>query len=175
MTLAPTIETPRLELRGHLPSDLPDSIRMWQSPETIRFIGGRPLTEEEVWLRLLRYWGGWAMLGYGFWRIVERATGRFVGEIGFHELHRDSQPSFAGEPEAGWALMAEFHGRGFAREALDAALAWGDANIEARRTVCIIHPANAASLKLARAVGYVDLGDLSYKGGTMVLLGRGRP
>lgn len=175
MALVPIVETPRLVVRGHRPDDLADSVRLWQHPTTVRFIGGRPLGEEEVWLRLLRYWGSWATLGYGFWRIEHREGGAFVGEVGFHDLRRDTQPSFAGEPEVGWGLLPAFHGQGLAREALDAALAWGAVHITAPRTVCIIEPENSRSITLAQAVGFRRLDAIDYRGRTMELFGRPQP
>jgi RimJ/RimL family protein N-acetyltransferase len=112
------------------------------------------------------------MLGFGLWLIEERATGRAIGEIGFQELKRDTEPSYAGEAEVGWILLPGFHGKGLAREALDAALAWGDRHIRAKGTVCIIHPENQPSIRLAQAVGYVRRTDISYKRGTWVLFDR---
>lgn len=37
------------------------------------------------------------MIGYGFWAVEEKATGRFIGEAGFHDLKRDIQPSLEEE------------------------------------------------------------------------------
>ena len=48
---------------------------MWSDAEVTRFIGGKPLSGEEVWARILRYAGHWSMLGYGYWLIEEKATG----------------------------------------------------------------------------------------------------
>jgi RimJ/RimL family protein N-acetyltransferase len=150
-------------------------MELWSDPVVTRFIGGRPLPREDVWLRLLRYAGSWALLGYGFWLVQDRATGAFVGEVGFHELKRDTKPSFAGTPEVGWGLSPRFQGRGLAREAVEAALAWGDDNIDSDRTVCIIHPENTVSLRLAQHFGFEPQMDVVYKGGTMTLFERRRP
>jgi RimJ/RimL family protein N-acetyltransferase len=57
-------------------------------------------------------------------------------------------------PELGWALLPQFHGRGYATEALRAVLAWGDDHIAQRRTVCIIHPDNHPSFRVAEKLGY---------------------
>jgi RimJ/RimL family protein N-acetyltransferase len=173
--MVPVLETPRLILRGHAAGHLGESLALWSDPAVVRHLGGRPFTEEEVWMRLLRYAGGWALLGYGFWRVEMRETGAFVGDVGFHELHRGSEPSFSGEPEVGWVLRPEFHGKGLAREALDAALAWGDARIMAPRFACIIHPENAPSLRLAEATGFIPSDEITYHGGPMCLLFRSRP
>ena len=63
----PVIETERLRLRGHTLADFADSAAMWAEDAVTRLLGGRPLTEEEVWTRLLRYVGHWALQGYGYW------------------------------------------------------------------------------------------------------------
>jgi RimJ/RimL family protein N-acetyltransferase len=172
---APVLETPRLILRGHRAADLGDSLAMWSDPAVTRFISGRPLPRGDVWLRLLRYAGSWALLGYGFWLVQDRATGAFVGEVGFHELKRDTLPSFAGTPEIGWGLSPAFQGRGLAREAVEAALAWGDDRIDSNRTVCMVHPENAASVRLAQVFGFKPTAAVVYKGGTMTLFERHRP
>jgi RimJ/RimL family protein N-acetyltransferase len=175
VSAAPVLETPRLILRGHRAEDLGPCMKLWGDPLMTRFIGGRPLAREDVWLRLLRYAGSWALVGYGFWLVEDRATGAFAGEVGFHELKRETEPSFAGTPEIGWALSPPFQGSGLAREAVMAALAWGDEAIDSDRTVCIIDPENGVSIRLARSFGFKPQADVTYKGGTMTLFERRRP
>jgi RimJ/RimL family protein N-acetyltransferase len=153
-TDAPRIETPRLLLRGHRPEDLGDTFAMWSDPEVTRYIGGRPSTEEEVWARVLRYVGHWQLVGYGYWLVAERTSGRFVGEVGFADFRREMTPSFEGAPEAGWVLAPWAHGRGYATEALTAATAWLDAHLGNVRTVCMIHPDNAPSIRVATKARY---------------------
>lgn len=171
MNETPVIHTSRLSLRGHVPSDLPQCLSMWGEPEYYRFNGGRALSQEEVWLRLLRYWGSWAALGYGWWLIEERGTGRFVGEVGIHDLKRDTEPSYAGEPEVGWGLLPDFHGQGLAREAVAAVLEWAS-SLPVPRLVCVVKPENFRSIKLAEDVGFVREGEVAYKWGPMVLFSR---
>ena len=132
MTARPRIETERLTLRAHTPDDLPVCARMWSDADVVRFIGGRPFSREEVWARLLRYAGMWAVMGHGFWAIEEKASSQLIGEVGIMEARRDIEPSFEGEPEVGWALMPAAHGKGYAAEAVGAALGWGDKHIDAR-------------------------------------------
>ncbi len=62
---------------------------MWADPEVTRYIGGKPLTEEESWARLLRYVGHWSLLGFGYWVVEEKTTGNFIGEVGFADYKRD--------------------------------------------------------------------------------------
>lgn len=173
MSMAPVITTERLVLRAHVPSDLSHCLAMWEHPEFYRMIGGRALTEEEVWLRLLQYWGCWATLGYGVWLIEERSTGHFVGEVGVRDLKRATVPTFAGEPEVSWGLVPAFHGRGLAREAITAVLEWCK-NLPVTRLVCIINPENTRSIRLAEGQGFSWEQEVTYKGGQMALFSRPR-
>ena len=170
---APEIVTERLTLHGHGLKDFAESAALWSDPDVVRFIGGRPFTEEEVWTRLLRYVGHWAAMGYGFWGIRETATGRFVGEAGFADFRRELDPPFGDTPEMGWALMPWAHGRGYASEAIAAALAWGEAHFgRGARTVCMISPDNAPSIKAAERAGYRAFARTAYKGAPAILFER---
>ena len=105
-------------------------------------------------LRLLRYAGLWTLLGYGFWVIEEKASGRVLGDIGYMDMKRGLTPSLDGMPEIGWALASDAQGRGYASEALAAVLAWGDAHFGAHRVACIIAAENAPSIRLAMKAGF---------------------
>ncbi|HEY3815188.1 MAG TPA: GNAT family N-acetyltransferase [Caulobacteraceae bacterium] len=173
-TDAPVLTTERLILRAHGLGDFADGVAMWSDPAVTRYITGRPSTGEEVWARILRYAGSWRLLGFGYWAITERATGRFLGEGGFHDLKRDFQPPFEGAPEIGWGLIPEAHGKGLAYEATRAMLEWSDAMLDDARTVCLIGPENAASLKLADKLGYREYARTGYRGEPVILFDRPR-
>lgn len=175
MAPVPRLETTRLVLRAHEPGDLAASLRLWSEPAVVRFTTRRPQTEEEIWLRLLRYRGSWAMLGFGFWLVEDRASGEAIGEAGLQDLRRNSDPSFAGTPEIGWALRPEWHGRGLAREAVEAVLGFADSHPAAERLACIIDPDNAASIRLAARAGFSPAGRAMLSSGPVLLLYRVRP
>lgn len=160
----PLVETERLRLRAHEVEDLPFCADMWRDPDVVRFIGGRPFTREEVWARMLRYTGMWVMMGHGFWAIEVKASGKLVGEVGVMEARRDVEPGFEGEPEIGWALVPAAHGKGYASEAVGAALAWADRHIDAPKQVCIISPGNAPSLRVAEKFGFRERVRTTYHG-----------
>jgi RimJ/RimL family protein N-acetyltransferase len=169
------IDTQRLTLRPHRIEDYDDMRAMWSDHEVTRYIGGKPFSDEEVWVRLLRYAGGWALLGYGFWAIRDRATGGFVGDAGFHNLHRDLVPPFGDRPELGFALVPRSHGKGFGGEEAQAVLAWGDRRWPGGETVCMIGPDNVPSLRIALGLGYAETGRAIYNGAEFVLLARRSP
>jgi RimJ/RimL family protein N-acetyltransferase len=170
--IAPIIETGRLRLRPHRPGDLADCAAMWGDRQVTRHIGARPLAVDEVWAKILRYAGHWSLLGYGYWAIEERAAGRFLGEAGFADFKRGIGPAFDDAPEIGWALAPAAQGAGVAREAVAAVLRWGDRHFEAARTVCLIHPDNLASLRLAEKCGYREFRRTTYKDQPAILLQR---
>lgn len=161
----PLIETERLVMRGHRAEDFDAVHALWSRQEVVEFISGTPSTEMESQIRLLRYIGHWAAYGFGYWYVEERATGSFVGDVGFGKLMRDMQPPVSGEPEIGWVLMPEHHGKGYATEAARAALAWGDANFGDNGTFCIFHPDNLGSIRVGEKLGYSFSHTAQYMGG----------
>jgi RimJ/RimL family protein N-acetyltransferase len=160
----PVLETERLKLRGHRLEDFAACAAMWADPVVARYIGGKPLTEEESWTRFLRYVGHWALMGFGYWVVEEKATGSFIGEMGFANLKRNMEPSLGDTPEIGWVFASQAHGKGYATEAVRAAVAWGDLHFGQSRTACIIHPENLASIRVAEKCGYRELSLATYKG-----------
>jgi RimJ/RimL family protein N-acetyltransferase len=171
-SLVPVLETERLTLRGHGVGDLPLSAAMWADPQVTRYISGRGFSEEESWSRLLRYIGHWSLLGFGYWLVEERGTGRFVGEVGFADYRRDLTPSLDGAPEIGWILATGAHGLGYASEAIRRVVAWGDEHFGLIRTACIIHPENTPSIRVAIKSGYREHGTATYKGQASLLFVR---
>jgi RimJ/RimL family protein N-acetyltransferase len=173
----PVIETERLRLRGHRPDDFANCAAMWADPVVTRHIGGKPLSEEDVWTRVLRYLGHWAWLGFGYWVVEEKATGKFAGEMGFSDWKREINPSLKGVPELGWVLATRVHGKGYATEAAQAAIAWGYANIRTEqsalgRMVCIIHPEHTRSIRVAEKCGFKEALRTTYKGEPTILFAR---
>lgn len=169
---APVLETARLRLRAHRLEDFPACAAMWADPIIARYIGGKPLTEEEAWTKLLRYVGHWSLMGFGYWAVEEKDTGSFIGELGFADYKRDIQPSIQGTPEAGWIFSPAAHGKGYASEALREVLVWGEVRFAGGRTVCLIHPENVASIRLAEKFGYVAPRRTTYKERPAILFSR---
>ncbi len=168
----PRIETERLQLRGHRLDDYPACTAMWADPAVTRFIGGTPSSPQQTWARMLAYVGHWSMRRFGYWALEEKDSGTFVGELGFADFKRDIAPSMSGVPELGWALVSSAHGRGFATEAVRAAVAWGDAAFGSARTVCLIHPDNVASIRVAQKNDYRVFASTTLNGRATLFLER---
>ena len=169
---APTLETRRLVLRAHQVEDFPNLAALWRDPLVTRFISGVPLTPEEVWSRLLRTAGHWLLLGFGYWVVEERATGKFLGEVGFADLKRAIEPPLGDAPEAGWVFASAAHGKGFAIEAVQAIHTWGANHFQTHGSACLIAPENQASFRIAAKMGYQETARSDYKGHPAVILFR---
>ena len=166
------IDTERLTMRRPRLEDFEEAFAMWADPQVTRFITGKPSTREEMWFRLLRNAGHWDLMGFGFWVVREKSTGRFVGEVGLADFHRDLEPPLGDFKEAGWVLSPSAHGKGYATEAVRAALRWAEGRFGPERVVCLIAPENEASLKVAHKCGFREFSRGTYKGEPSLLLER---
>lgn len=172
MTGIPSLETARLRLRAHTASDYDACASMWSDLHVVRFIGGKPSTPAQTWQRMLTYLGHWKAMNYGYWAIEEKATGKFIGEIGFADFKRDVGPSMRNVPEIGFALASDAHGKGYATEAVRAVLEWGDAHLPSKRTVALANEENAASLHILQKAGYTIFDRALFNGSPVVFLER---
>jgi RimJ/RimL family protein N-acetyltransferase len=173
--VAPTIETPRLRLRGFRAGDLEPQAAAMSDPRVVRFLGGSPMSREDTWRKILASPGLWALLGYGYWVIERREDSAYLGQVGFADFKRDMSPSIEGLPEMGWIMNADSQGRGLASEAVLAALAWADETLGAREIVAIINHENAASIRVAEKGGFAVRGEAVYRGEPILLFRRHLP
>ncbi len=168
----PILETARLRLRDHRLADFDNCAAMWGDPEMVRYISGTPSTKQQSWSRMRSYLGHWAVLGYGYWAVEDKATGAYIGDIGFADFKRELAPSIQGVPELGWLIARNAQGQGYATEALRAAILWGDAEFPGPRTVCLIDPENHPSLRVAEKCGFREVTRTTYDDKPTVLFER---
>ena len=136
---------------------------MMSDPAVVRFLGdGKPFDRYQAWLRFLRSAGSWQLLGFGYWALEDRASGAFIGEAGFVDLKRDAP--LRDMTEIGWLLAPSAMGRGFATEAAQAVLAWGRGAFGAKRILCVIHPANRPSIRVAEKCSFKEVMNLDRAG-----------
>ncbi|RUM05583.1 GNAT family N-acetyltransferase [Rhizobium chutanense] len=164
MTDIPSLETERLTLRPHRLDDFEAHAALWADKDVVRFISDVASTREQSWSRMLRLAGMWHHMGFGFLAIVEKASGRFIGEAGFMESRREMDPSIEGTMELGWALTPSAHGRGYATEALTALIGWAGTHFPGKPMSCIISPENQASLRVAAKLGFHETVRTQYNG-----------
>lgn len=165
----PVIETERLILRGRRTEDFPAYAEMWAHPDVVRYTTVKPLSREDAWTKFARMAGFWALTGYGFWALEEKASGSFIGEAGLADFKRDIEPSLDGKPEFGWGVVSAAQGKGYATEAIRAALDWAQRTLPARNYCCIIDPANEPSIRVADRCGFQRRCEAIYKNAPIAL------
>ncbi|MES2421962.1 MAG: GNAT family N-acetyltransferase [Pseudomonadota bacterium] len=144
------IETERLILRGWHEDDAAAHHAMCADPAVMAYLGPAPSLADSAAVVVRQN----AMLvDYGacFWALERRDTGAFIGWCGI-------KPGPVGtpiedEPEIGWSLVRAHWGQGYAREAAEAALAWGWQELNLPTVWAITVPANTASRTLMERLG----------------------
>jgi RimJ/RimL family protein N-acetyltransferase len=164
-----TLETERLILRMFRDEDFEQHARICAEPEVMRFLGeGRPLERWEAWRSMAMILGHWQLRGFGPWAVVERASGRLMGRIGF--FHPDGWPGF----ELGWVLGREFWGKGYASEGARRALDYAFTEMDRNHVISLIHPENTASIKVAERLGESVEGKTELFGHEVLIYGINR-
>lgn len=154
---APLLRTANLELWTPQHTDRAGISAMLADKQTRRYLGagrGEPADDFE---RLLRSAGSWSLYGYGMFTLRLHGAADIIGLCGVFRSWRDFPP-IEDMPEAGWIIHRDHAGKGLAREAMDAALAWFDRAHGPARVLCMIEEGNTASQRLAAALGFVECG-----------------
>lgn len=109
--------------------------------------------------------GHWQMLGFGYWAVEEKSSGKYIGDLGFGDFKRDVTPSIDGVPELGWGIASHCHGNGYATEGVRAAIAWGDKHFKSKsmeRMVCMVDPDNKPSIRVAAKLDFKEFARTTY-------------
>lgn len=153
------IETARLLLRRPEPRDTDALHAMWSDPAVMRDLGPiKSRADSEA--TIARHLGYGDSHGLGFWVVAKRSDGAVAGFCGLKPGAPDTP--IAGELEIGWMLAQAFWGKGYAREAAEASLAWGWAHRDAARIVAITAATNAPSIALMQRLGMRWLVDFEH-------------
>lgn len=149
--MGPRLETTRLMLRLPQSEDLDGWAELMGDPEAARFIGGvQP--RATAWRSMASMAGSWALLGYGMFSIIEKASGRWIGRLG------PWQPEGWPGTEVGWGLLPNAWGKGYATEGATAAIDWAFDVLGWSEVIHCIDVNNTASARVAERLGSVRRG-----------------
>jgi RimJ/RimL family protein N-acetyltransferase len=148
MDTPPTLTTERLTIRPFALRDFDAYAAMLADPLVTRYLGaGGTLGREEAWRHLAMLIGHWELRGFGVWAVVPKDRDEMVGRVGFFQP--EGWPGF----EIGWTFARHAWGRGYATECARAALAYAFGALGRAKVISVIHPANEASIRVARKIG----------------------
>jgi RimJ/RimL family protein N-acetyltransferase len=143
-------ETERLALRELAKSDDAFVLELVNEPDWIRFIGDKNVRTLEDARRYLRE-GPIAMYakhGFGLWAVetkAERVPAGICGLIRRPELE---------DVDLGFAFLARFRGKGYAREAAAACVEIARERFGLSRLLAITDPENERSMRVLERVGF---------------------
>lgn len=146
------LETARLRLRPPEARDFDGLCTLMTDPVASRHIGG-PMEPALVWRALAVLIGHWAMRGYGFFTVEDKATGAWIGRVG------PWAPHLWPAPEVGWSIARPFWGQGYGPEAAAAALDFAFDRLGWDRVIHLIAADNANSQAVARKLGSANTGE----------------
>lgn len=153
----PTLETERLRLMPPSLACEPAYQRFYTDAEASGAYGG-PLSPGAAWSRLAADRGGWDLQGFGVWALQRKREGDFIGVCGFWQGK--------GWPrELTWWLLPEARGRGFAKEASIAAVAYAYRGFGWPEVRTYMEDHNAEARRLVLALGGESLGRARFPDG----------
>ena len=87
------------------------------------------------------------------WNLIEKATGKVIGNCGFHNWFTDHERA-----ELGYFLHENYRNKGFMSEALDCVIQNGFYKMKLNRIEAFISPDNLPSTKLITKLGFIQEG-----------------
>jgi ribosomal-protein-alanine N-acetyltransferase len=147
------IESERLTIREFQPeADAEAMLTVYGDSEVMRFVpGGHFQGIGTVEARLKTYARESSRRGFSSWAVVERESGRVIGDAGFGIF----QPTR--EIELGYTVARDCWGHGYATEAASACLEAGLSHLGATRIIAVVDEENLASQRVAERIGMTRL------------------
>lgn len=146
------LETERLLFRHLVMNDLDELFALYSDPEMRRYFPDGVLNFEDTKEEL-----EWFLNGHpehpelGLWATVYKETGKFIGRCGLLPWTIDNRQ----EVEAAYMIAKAYWGQGLATEAAQGILQYGFEKLNLTRLICLMHPDNIASQRVAQKVGMI--------------------
>jgi ribosomal-protein-alanine N-acetyltransferase len=156
---APALETPRLRLRPFREDDAIGLHRILVQDGMLKYFprpGGPPL--DRVQKLVLHQIEQWSTVGYAWWAVELKASGRLVGWNGLQYLPE------TGETEIGYLIDQPLWGQGLTTEAARVGLRYGFADLALPTIIALAHPDNGASRRVMEKLGMTYDREAEYFG-----------
>jgi RimJ/RimL family protein N-acetyltransferase len=156
-----TIETDRLVLRPCREADKPAFARILNTPAMMAEFGGRR-SLADIDALIDKRIADQAKHGHSYWAVELRRCGELIGTCGIRIA--DSYPGTPvfGMHEMGWRIAETHWGKGLAREAAEAGIAWAWARTRAPSVAAWTTSGNVRSLRLMERLAMARRPDLDF-------------
>ena len=144
------LETKRLCFRHLVPGDLEDLFALYRDPEIRRYFPEGTLTSQKTKDEL-----EWFLNGHpdhpelGLWATILKENGQFIGRCGLLPWTLAQRE----EVEVAYLLDKAYWGLGLGTEAAQGIADYAIEHLHLSRLICLITPANEASVNVARSIG----------------------
>jgi len=143
------IETERIRMRPFEEADVDEAFAWFSDAHVMKYIpGGLDATLENARLRIARYRDHQARFGFSRRLMIDRETGRAIGDSGLFYLPDGERI------ELGFRLARPHWGAGYAFEAGLAWLAWFDQQLKGEPLFADVHPDHVRSQKVLSKLGF---------------------
>lgn len=144
----PILATPDLSLRPWVLTDVDRLYEILQEKDIFKYFpstGAPPRAWAEKYIN--HHLSHWRARGFGHWAVITRADGLIVGWAGLEYLPELDQV------EVAYLLSNQAWGRGYATQAARLALAYGFETCALAEIIGLVHPGNAASIRVLEKCG----------------------
>lgn len=156
------IETPRLILRPWRDGDKPRFEEIINTPGMMKEFGGVwPKGEHDALIDMMI--DAQNETGLCMWAVDDRTTGDLIGICGIRWSRRFPELPVYGELEIGWRIAEAYWGKGIAREAAEASIAYGWAHTDAPRISAWTTKENTRSWGLMVRLGMMRHPELDFQ------------
>lgn len=155
------LETERLVFRRERPGDLEVWLEQMNTPEVAEKVGGvqSPEAVAESFAKMAADAEG----GVAFYFLARKTDGLLLGKAGLSRIETAVAPDeLRGAVQIGWTLRADCWGRGYAREAAQAALSLAFERLGLPKVYAQTSERNTASWGLMKRLGMTRRADLDY-------------
>jgi len=151
----PTLETERLHLARIGEDRLADMFEIYSDPKLMFFYGEKPHREPVETLATIQKLERKFQDGLSItWGMVLKETGKLIGTMDFNKY------KMGVKGDVGFGLNGKFYNRGFASEALQAAVRHGFDVLQLHRIQAEVDPRNHSAQKLLLSNGFLKEGVL---------------
>jgi RimJ/RimL family protein N-acetyltransferase len=148
------LETERLFIRPLRVEDAGETHCISSDPEVMRWIPTGPSDSlETTWRKLARYAEHQARHGFSLWAVIEKTSGRIVGDCGLF-LVEGRGP----DVELAYRFARDAWGKGYASEAARECVRYGLEDLGLARIIAITAPEHVASRRVMEKIGLIDRG-----------------
>ena len=164
------LETERCIVREMTVEDVPAEFELYDSPHMVDFIEPLLSFEEEVEYHRLYIEKIYGKYGYGMWSVIEKATGRLIGEAGLEHRVDINREKFPWEwmfdekcSELGFCFAEDLWGQGLCTEVCRGILDYCHEEFGINRSFARADKNNIGSVRVLEKLGFYKYSEGYYK------------